>query len=560
MTVVIIYLTTLSRKTRLMKYFVACFLFSISLQAQDFYTPEQRADWLRKATQYKPKLSERVVKPVQIVSMVTDSSVFQGWKATPTGSLKDFYENSFKKQSGVIFDFGEHLTGHFSLTIKELLGVMDGPLRLKLTFGEVPAEVMTPFDPYTGALSRAWLQDEIVTVTDISVPIKIARRIAFRYLKIELLGSSPFFDFAINDMQFVATTSVASQPAALATTTEKLIQDIDRVGLVTLKECMQTVYEDGPKRDQRLWIGDLYLESLANSYSFKNHDLTRRCLYLLAGVSNEKGYLNSNAFEYPEPHGQGAIFLFEYSLLFNTSLKEFFAFTGDRQTAEDLWPVAKKQLENITVHLNDAGLFNAEAASKARWWLFVDWNDKLDKQASEQGIMIFALKQTYELAVALGKEKEIAHIPALIKKLTDAARKNLYDKKSGLFMSGPSKQISYASQAWMVLSGVTTQAEGQKALNAVRSNPDAVRPGAPYLVHYYIEAMIQCGLKKEARELLVDYWGGMVKKGADTFWEVYDPKNDQLSPYNFYPMNSYCHAWSCTPVYFIRKYPEIFQK
>ncbi len=34
---------------------------------------------------------------------------------------------------------------------------MDAPLRLKLTFGEVPAELATPFDPYPGSLSRAWL-------------------------------------------------------------------------------------------------------------------------------------------------------------------------------------------------------------------------------------------------------------------------------------------------------------------------------------------------------------------------------------------------------------------
>nr|WP_301847471.1 hypothetical protein [uncultured Parabacteroides sp.] len=52
----------------------------------------------------------------------------------------------------------------------------------------------------------------------------------------------------------------------------------------------------------------------------------------------------------------------------------------------------------------------------------------------------------------------------------------------------------------------------------------------------------------------------MVKRGADTFWEVYDPDNDYLSPYGFFVINSYCHAWSCTPVYFINKYPEIFQK
>ena len=63
----------------------------------------------------------------------------------------------------------------------------------------------------------------------------------------------------------------------------------------------------------------------------------------------------------------------------------------------------------------------------------------------------------------------------------------------------------------------------------------------------------------EAKANLQTYWGGMVTKKADTFWEVYDPNNEYLSPYNFFPINSYCHAWSCTPVYFIRKYPEIFQ-
>jgi hypothetical protein len=246
--------------------------------------------------------------------------------------------------------------------------------------------------------------------------------------------------------------------------------------------------------------------------------------------------------------------------LFNVSLKEFLVQTGDRQTAEDLWPVAKKQLDNITVHLNAEGVFDAEAASKSGWWLFVDWNDKLDRQTSIQGIIIFALKQTYDLAKALGKEKELEYVPALIKKMTDAARKNLYDKKTGLFVSGPSKQVSYASQAWMVLSGVATPAEGKSALLGVQNLRDVVRPGAPYLVHYYIEAMIQVGLHKEARQMITEYWGGMVAKGADTFWEVYDPTNELLSPYNFFPVNSYCHAWSCTPVYFIRKYPEIFQR
>ena len=122
-----------------------------------------------------------------------------------------------------------------------------------------------------------------------TVPIEasIPRRLSFRYLKIDVLGASSF-DFAFDKMSFTAQSAVEMIEMDLATTTDPLIKKINEVGLYTLKECMQTVYEDGPKRDRRLWIGDLYLEALANAYSYKKHDLTKRCLYLLAALSNEE--------------------------------------------------------------------------------------------------------------------------------------------------------------------------------------------------------------------------------------------------------------------------------
>ncbi len=45
----------------------------------------------------------------------------------------------------------------------------------------------------------------------------------------------------------------------------------------------------------------------------------------------------------------------------------------------------------------------------------------------------------------------------------------------------------------------------------------------------------------------------MVRKGADTFWEVYVSGDARLSPYQSHLMNSYCHAWSCTPTYLLRE-------
>jgi hypothetical protein len=217
-------------------------------------------------------------------------------------------------------------------------------------------------------------------------------------------------------------------------------------------------------------------------------------------------------------------------------------------------------MDNPKKYLLENGLFDSEEATKNRWWLFVDWKIGLDKQAAIQGIIIMTMKNTYELAKLLGKENEVAELPQLIEKMTQAAKKNLYDSEKGYFVSGKDRQVSYASQAWMIMSGVANQEEGQKALKAIQNYPQTVKPGGPYLVHYYVEAMIKVGMKEEAKNEIKRFWGGMVQKGADTFWEVYDPENDFISPYRFHPLNSYCHAWSCTPVYFIRKYPEIFQK
>lgn len=529
-----------------------------SLTAQTDYYETDRDQWLQKAAANLPALVVTEKRPVAVVKMDQNAQAFQGWEALYISSANTFYAATLNKTQPTILDFGTHLTGYFSFVIKPTQVTPDSPLRLKFTFGEVPSELAVPFDPYTGGLSRAWLQDEMVTVMTLPDTITIARRLSFRYVKVEVVAS-PHFDFHISDMKCNTVSSAASTPPPLHASTDEMIRKIDQVALHTLRECMQTVYEDGPKRDQRLWIGDLYLQSMSNNYSFGQYDLTRRCLYLLAGLSHANGYLHPCIYERPEPHGDKRLFLLEYALLYNATLKDYLEATNDKQTALDLWPVAKKQLDIIREYVNKEGLMDFTRASK-EWWIFIDWREELHKEVSLQGVSIFALQETVELAQMIGKESEVRELPSMLKRMKKAARHNFYDKRSGFFVGTLSKQVSYASQVWMILSGVATEKEAQKALKNLSNAGNVCYPGTPYLYHYYIQSLIDSGLHQEAKKALSDYWGGMIEKGADTFWEAYDPTNDFLSPYNFYPINSYCHAWSCTPVYFIRKYPEIFQQ
>ncbi|MDR2956492.1 MAG: glycoside hydrolase [Prevotella sp.] len=532
-------------------------LFCLNLLSQDYYE-SYRKGWMEKAEQNKPKLIYSEKKPKQIVNIIPNENAYQGWEAQTVSPIDQFFNQPFKNKKEIILDFGEHITGYFSFSVNTISVSADGPLRFKFTFGEVPSELMTPFDSYKEGISRAWLQDEIVTVMHVPSTIIIPRRLAFRYVKIELLASSTYYDFCFTDMVCKAQTSARNTPERLPASTDPMIRKIEEVSLNTLKECMQTVYEDGPKRDQRLWIGDLYLESMGNNYSFKQYDITKRCFYLLAGLSDPNGYLVATVIENPIPRPQDKQFLYEYALLYNATMKDYVIATGDKETALDLWPVMKKQLEIVKNYLLPDGSMDFDKASR-EWWIFFDWKDGLYKEVAFSGVSIFAFKETYELAKLIGKEDEVSELPALIKKMTKAAHKNFYDKKTGLFVGAKDKQISYASQIWMVLSQVASKAEGKRALEALETSENVCHPGTPYLYHYYIQALVDCGLNEKAKEKLISYWGGMIEKGADTFWEAYDPNNDYISPYNFHPMNSYCHAWSCTPVYFIRKYPEIFQ-
>ena len=518
----------------------------------------KRAEWLRKSQEAMPVLAETICRPLSLVTTVEDPSSFQGWRVDKVGEVADYYSSSINEMPDVMVDFGRHMTGYFTFHIKTVQGVQDAPIRLKLTFGEVPSEMAVPFDPFPGTLSRAWMQDEVITLYTIGEEVTIPRRISGRYMRIEVLGRPLGGVYAMEDMYFTAVSSAKElMVEPLGTDVPEMIRKINDVSVETLRECMQTVFEDGPKRDRRLWVGDLYLESLANRHSFRNFDLVKRCLYLFAGLTGDDGCIVPNIFEHPEPHCYESMHLLPYSLLFNSTLLEYLKDTQDYETAEDLWCVAVRQIEDALTFMNEDYLYDPELRSS---WIFFDWRDGLDVTAPMQAAMIFALNQTYELARMLGKEAEVKEWKTLEKNMIKAARKHMYDKVAGVVVSGSDRQVSVLSQAWMVKAGVLNEKEAQKALRSVMADSESVKPGSPYGTHYVIDAMVLCGMNDEARTYLVDYWGGMVKKGADTFWEAYDPNDDYISPYNFHPLNSYCHAWSCTPVYFIYTYPEIFQK
>ena len=84
-------------------------------------------------------------------------------------------------------------------------------------------------------------------------------------------------------------TSAKGTPQPLRAGLSEKLKKIDAVSLATLRDCMQTTFEDGPRRDRRLWIGDMRLQALASYKTFPNFELVKRCLYLLAAFPAKTG-------------------------------------------------------------------------------------------------------------------------------------------------------------------------------------------------------------------------------------------------------------------------------
>ena len=185
--------------------------------------------------------------------------------------------------------------------------------------------------------------------------------------------------------------------------------------------------------------------------------------------------------------------------------------------------------------------------------VFVDWSNEFNKDTAGQAEMLYVLKQFLSLAETAGDPDTEVYREKL-SLISRYAKENLYRRDRKLFVTGDN-EYNIASQVWMVLAGVMSPDENLEIMQtAVRELFPVTGIATPYMYHHIVEALFVAGLKEDAVSLMKSYWGKMIDLGADTFWEAFDPNMPEYSPYGSPIVNSYCHAWSCTPVYLIKKY------
>lgn len=284
--------------------------------------------FLKKADACAPKLKETMVYPTGIVEIQDTCADYP--IAVQTDSADNLRKHALKKGDKLCLDFGDHQVGYVTLKLSSVGSPQDAPAFFKLKFGEIAKEMTEKSEEYDGWISRGWIQEEYFHVDTLPTVLELSRRYAFRYLEIDVLDTSMKWQLVVDEVVCRSVSAVSTEETKSFSSEDQMIQKIDKVSLRTLQNCMQSVFEDGPKRDRRLWLGDLRLQALANYETFKNYDLVKRCLYLFAGQTKDNGQVGACLFIEPQIIVDDT-FLLDYSMFFGASLLDYYEATKDEE-------------------------------------------------------------------------------------------------------------------------------------------------------------------------------------------------------------------------------------
>ena len=197
-------------------------------------------------------------------------------------------------------------------------------------------------------------------------------------------------------------------------------------------------------------------------------------------------------------------------------------------------------------------------------WVFIDWApmDKPGEVAVEQVLFCRSL-ETMALCAGLaddaGNGEKYSRLTADVKQkiqavFWDAEQKALvHGRKNGQLNRTVTK---YANMFALTFDYLNAQQQ-EDVKNHVLLNDRIQKITTPYMRFYELEALCRIGQQAHVLHEIKDYWGGMLRLGATSFWEAYDPAESGVEHYAMYGRpfgKSLCHAWGASPLYLFGRY------
>lgn len=354
---------------------------------------------------------------------------------------------------------------------------------------------------------------------------------AFRYIGLNItVGSEPLTLKSIRQR----FTAYPYRVTATFSASDPMLEQIWQVGLHTMRLCSHETFEDCPHYEQMQYAGDTMITSKLALYATGDSRLSRQALYHFDWSRLSDGLTQSR---YPSRLVQ---IIPAWSLHWITTIKDYFYYTGDQRTVEDLLPGIDAVLSWYRRHGDAQGL-----PSKLPFWNITDWCPWWPRgvvPGADEGATVImtaqyinALDETADMLLRIGRADEARKLSTEANQLRRLAHERFWSEAECLYYDRPGgPELSQYGNAWAIVAGLAGERERGLMIKRFPHDPK-LAPGSFFWWHMGFAALARCGRYDEMPACLGP-WRESVEYGLSTFVEE-----------NSY-WRSLCHAWSAHPV------------
>ena len=438
-------------------------------------------------------------------------------------------------QNDVLFvDFGRELAGRL-----EVWGTAGASFTI--TTGESAEECVHP-EPHldnSGPFKLTLAGTEAAVTPDS----------AFRYARLTFTGDVPAtLTRIVCDHKYYPVTYWGSFNCS-----DPLLTRIWYVGAYTAHLCMQEAIWDAPKRDRGLWIGDLQVTGQTINNVFADKFLMERSLAKV----RDQAQGGRPPTELPVADVNK---LPGYSAAWFCTLADFYRHAGDRNF------LAQQQQKIVSLLKYQQTLFdtNAVFVNPHKEWPFCDWSpgfvlDNPLSRATSDLYIIHGVREAVWLLRQLGDATNAATFSTWADQLTTAARTRFLDQNTQTYGGRLQENVM------AILSGTATSEQTAAIYSRIIEpgspawtvQPDPTRHDndamTPYYGNFVLQAMATLSHHQAGLDLIRRYWGDMLRRGATTWWEKFDPSwpDDFKWALDQTAYLSLCHGWSSGPTSYL---------
>jgi len=316
------------------------------------------------------------------------------------------------------------------------------------------------------------------------------------------------------------------------------------VAAYTLDLTTREFFVDGIKRDRWTWSGDAIQSYLMNYYLRFDVGCVKRTIRQLRGKDPVTSHVNT---------------IMDYTFYWFKSIGDYYDYTGDVAFVREMWPRMVSLMDYVVSRTNAEGM----AEGRADDWIFVDWTDfpmhKRGTLCFEQILFCKALETMQRCADLLGTACDYG---SRARRLRQQINSTFWSEQHQAYLHAVedgqlNNQITRFPNMFAILYGVCDERQRQLIAESVLQNPDIPSITTPYMRFYELEALCMMGCQEQVLREIRSYWGGMLRQGATTFWEKYNPAESGLQHLSMYGRpygKSLCHAWGASPLYLLGRY------